>query len=71
MSFSEISPLFIGPYNLETSLLICKANQWTGVYMLGTSVMKELNLQQKQILMTMQRRIQNPITHRRLSVLQK
>ena len=27
---------------METSLLICSANQWTGFYMRGTSVMKEL-----------------------------
>ena len=30
-----------GPYHLETSLLIFKANQWTGFYMIGTSVIKE------------------------------
>ena len=29
--------------HIETSLLICKANQWTGFYMIGTSVMAELN----------------------------
>ena len=29
--------------HIETSLLICRANQWTGLYMIGTSVMKELN----------------------------
>ena len=27
---------------IETSPLICSANQWTGFYMIGTSVMKEL-----------------------------
>ena len=27
---------------VETSLFICSANQWTGFYMIGTSVMKEL-----------------------------
>ena len=32
-----------GPYHVETSLLICSANQWSGFYMIGTSVMKELN----------------------------
>ena len=33
-----------GPYHIETSPLICIANQWTGFYMIGASVMKELNL---------------------------
>ena len=32
-----------GPYHIETSTLICKTNQWTGFYMIGTSVVKELN----------------------------
>ena len=32
-----------GPYHIGTSSMICKANQWTGVYITGTSVMKELN----------------------------
>ena len=27
---------------METSLLICSANQWTAFYMIWTSVMKEL-----------------------------
>ena len=27
---------------METSPLICRANQWAGFYMIGTSVMKEL-----------------------------
>ena len=31
-----------GPYNIETSLLVSKANQWTGFYMTATSVIKEL-----------------------------
>ena len=30
------------PYHTETSPLICRANQWTSFYMIGTSVMKEL-----------------------------
>ena len=30
-----------GPYRIETSPLICSTNQWTGFYMVGTSVMKE------------------------------
>ena len=29
-----------GPYHIETSPLICRANQWTCFYMMGTSVMK-------------------------------
>ena len=33
-----------GPYRIETSPLICRADQWTGFYMIGISVMKELNL---------------------------
>ena len=32
-----------GSYYIETSPLIYRANQWTGFYMIGTSVMKELN----------------------------
>ena len=28
---------------METSTMICRANQWTGFYMIGASVMKELN----------------------------
>ena len=32
-----------GPYHIETSLLTCRANQWTGFYMTGASVMKELS----------------------------
>ena len=31
-----------GPYHTETSPLICRANQWTSFYMIGTSVMKTL-----------------------------
>ena len=31
-----------GPYHVETSLLLCSANQWNGFYMIGTSVMMEL-----------------------------
>ena len=30
-------------YHIETSPLICSANQWTGFYMITASVMKELN----------------------------
>ena len=31
-----------GSYQIETSSLICRVNQWTGFYMIGTFVMKEL-----------------------------
>ena len=31
-----------GPYPVETSPLICKANHWNGFYMIGIFVMKEL-----------------------------
>ena len=27
---------------METVTLICRANQWSGFYMIGTSVMKEI-----------------------------
>ena len=30
-----------GPYHIETSPLICRANQWTGFYMIETSVVKD------------------------------
>ena len=45
-NFIKILSLFYdgGPYHIETSPLICTANQWTGLYMVGTSVMKELNV---------------------------
>ena len=33
-----------GPYHIEASPLICRENQWTGFYMIGTSFMKELKL---------------------------
>ena len=33
-----------GRYHIETSPLICGANQWTGVYMISASVMKGLNI---------------------------
>ena len=31
-----------GRYHIETSPLVCRANQWTDFYMIGTSIMKEL-----------------------------
>ena len=39
---SEFSELFHdgGPYHIETSPLICRANHWTGFYMRRTSIMK-------------------------------
>ena len=33
-----------GSYYVETSPLICRANKWTGFYMIGTSVKKKLVL---------------------------
>ena len=43
---SKIAKLFHdnGLYHIETSSLICRTNQWTGFYMIGTSAMKELIL---------------------------
>ena len=32
-----------GLYHIETSPLICRANHWTVIYMIGVSVVKELN----------------------------
>ena len=42
---SDVGKPFLdgGPYHIETSPLICTANQWTGFCMIGTSVMKKLN----------------------------
>ena len=31
-----------GPSHIETSPRICRANQWTGFYIIGTSIMNEL-----------------------------
>ena len=36
-----------GPYHIETSPLICIANQWIGFYMIGTSVRKKLMAEKK------------------------
>ena len=33
-----------GRYHIENSPLICRANQWTGFYMISPSVVKELKL---------------------------
>ena len=35
-------PKWVKSLYIETSPLICKANQWTGFYMIGTSIMKVL-----------------------------
>ena len=35
------------PYPIKTSPLICRANQWTGFYMIRTSVMKDLRKKYK------------------------
>ena len=43
---SQFIPLTLscgGRYHIETSPLICSANQWTSFYMIWASVMKELN----------------------------
>ena len=44
MKFNKYLSVFRGggPYHIETSLLICSANQWTGFYRVFTSAMKEL-----------------------------
>ena len=34
-------------YHIETSALICGANQWIGFYMITASVLKELRLEVK------------------------
>ena len=39
--FAQLT-LHEGPYHTETSPLICRSNQWTGFYMTGTFVIKEL-----------------------------
>ena len=31
------------PCHIESSPLVCSENQWTGFYMIGTSIMKEIN----------------------------
>ena len=42
-----------GLYHRKTSPLICRANQWTGFYMTGTSVMKNLLILAKWQLITL------------------
>ena len=41
-----------GRYHIETSPLICSANQWTGFYMITASVMKGLNVISKRFAKT-------------------
>ena len=36
-----------GPYYIETSPLICIANQWIGFYIAGSSVRKELGIKKE------------------------
>ena len=38
-----------GFYHIETSPLICRANQWTGSYMMRPSFMKELKYKKMNI----------------------
>ena len=33
-----------GLYHIEISPWICRANQWTGFYMIGTSIMRDFNI---------------------------
>ena len=38
-----VSPKYVFvDFELRYSYVICRANQWTGCYMIGTSIMKEL-----------------------------
>ena len=41
--FQKKRVIMRGPYHIETSPLICSANQWTGFYMIRTSVIKIFN----------------------------
>ena len=43
-----------GPYHRETSPLIYIANQWTGFYMILTSVMKELKKTYSKLIIKLQ-----------------
>ena len=47
-----------GPFHKETSSLICSANQWTGVYIIGASVIKELNLTTVCLIFRLRNRLQ-------------
>ena len=39
-----------GPYHIETSPLIWRVNQWTGFYIVGASVMKDLSVTETVVL---------------------
>ena len=41
-SFNLLTLSWEGPYHIETSPLICKANQWNGFFIIGISTMKWL-----------------------------
>ena len=47
--FSLLSKHLPASYHIETSPLICSAIQWTGFYMIGTSVMKEFSYSQRRM----------------------
>ena len=49
-----------GAYHIETSSLICNADQWIGFYMRGASVMKEFV---EIISVEDQKRIENPFEY--------
>ena len=38
------------PYHIETSSIICSANQWTGLHLIETSIMKQSNFGQIQLM---------------------
>ena len=35
IKYANVNPLTSVPHHIETSQLICNANQWTGFYMMG------------------------------------
>ena len=47
INFPNINPFYFfndgGSYHIETTPLNCRANQWTSLYMIETSVVKELS----------------------------
>ena len=48
-------------YHIETNPLICYANQWTGLYMIGTTVMNKLK---NRVWFILEQYIDSPFTHR-------
>ena len=64
-----------GPHHIETSPLICRANQRIGFYMIETSIMKELInkwvFDRKSIRILPRRCIHKPVKNLRWSFLQK